>query len=301
MFGSLAVGLLSGLDVGLLYGLVEGLLSGLLHGPAFGLVGGLVFGLVWWPFKRSAVGSRLSLVWPSTRRQLLNFLRRAGRGLVLGLIFGLVVGLMFGLIFGVSFLLLIGEGAVEGLLYGLAEVLVIGLVIGLVFGLIFGLVMALGFGLLQTRTVLTTSRTPKEARSRSLIAALTWLLSVLLSVLLLALGIFGLVGLGLAQVNTQGGPPGPYGLAWLLIGLTFFVVPGLFAGLVLGLRNGGWFVLLQNIAHRRLARARNLPAGPYDFLEWGIERQLFRRVGGGVRFRHNLIQQHLANTSEGVS
>jgi len=301
LFGSLAVGLLSGLDVGLLYGLVEGLLSGLLHGPAFGLVGGLVFGLVWWPFKRSAVRSRLSLVWPSTRRQLLNFLRRAGRGLVLGLIFGLVVGLMFGLIFGVSFLLLIGEGAVEGLLYGLAEVLVIGLVFGLVFGLIFGLVLALGFGLLQTRTVLTTSRTPKEARSRSLIAALTWLLSGLLSVLLLALGIFGLVGLGLAQVNTQGGPPGPYWLAWLLIGLTFFVVPGLFAGLVLGLRNGGWFVLLQNIAHRRLARARNLPAGPYDFLEWGIERQLFRRVGGGVRFRHNLIQQHLANTSEGVS
>jgi hypothetical protein len=87
---------------------------------------------------------------------------------------------MFGLIFGMSFLLLIGEGAVEGLLYGLAEVLVIGLV--------FGLVLALGFGLLQTRTVLTTSRTPKEARSRSLIAALTWLLSGLL----LALGIFGL-------------------------------------------------------------------------------------------------------------
>jgi hypothetical protein len=68
-------------------------------------------------------------------------------------------------------------------------------------------------------------------------------------------------------------------------------------GLVGGLNNGGWFVLLQKVAHRRLARAGNLPPGPYDFLEWGIERQIFRRVGGGVRFRHNLIQQHLARTS----
>jgi hypothetical protein len=79
------------------------------------------------------------------------------------------------------------------------------------------------------------------------------------------------------------------------------LVLALVAGLVLALRNGGWFVLLQKVAHRRLARAGNLPPRPYDFLEWGVERQLFRRVGGGVRFRHNLIQQHLASTSEGVS
>jgi hypothetical protein len=65
--------------------------------------------------------------------------------------------------------------------------------------------------------------------------------------------------------------------------------------------NGGWFVVLQKVAHRRLARAGNLPLRPYDFLEWGIEAQIFRRVGCGVRFRHNLIQQHLANTSEGSS
>jgi len=72
-------------------------------------------------------------------------------------------------------------------------------------------------------------------------------------------------------------------------------------GLVLALRNGGWFVLLQKVAHRRLARAGNLPPRPYDFLEWVIEMQIFRRVGGGVRFRHSLIQQQLANTSEDVS
>ena len=79
----------------------------------------------------------------------------------------------------------------------------------------------------------------------------------------------------------------------LLVGLGF----GLGTGPVLGLRNGGRFVLLQKVAHRRLAKAGNLPPRPADFLEWGIERQIFRRVGGGVRFRHSLIQQHLANTA----
>jgi hypothetical protein len=76
------------------------------------------------------------------------------------------------------------------------------------------------------------------------------------------------------------------------------LILGLVAGLDLALRNGGWFVLLQKVAHRRLARTGNFPSPPYDILEWGVETKIFRRVGGGVRFRHNLIQQHLASTSE---
>jgi hypothetical protein len=81
---------------------------------------------------------------------------------------------------------------------------------------------------------------------------------------------------------------------WLLV---VGLVLGLIVGLFVGLNNGGWFVLLQKGAHRRLARAGKLPSRAGDFLEWGIDRQVFRRVGGGVRFRHNLIQQHLAKTS----
>jgi hypothetical protein len=57
-------------------------------------------------------------------------------------------------------------------------------------------------------------------------------------------------------------------------------------------------VLLQKVAHRRLARAGNLPPRPYDFVEWELERQVFRRVGGGVRFRHNLLQQHLGKAPQ---
>jgi hypothetical protein len=175
--------------------------------------------------------------------------------------------------------------------FRLVETLGCGLVSGLNFGLSFALGLALGlapvFGLLVTRSVLITSRTPKEARSRSLIAALTWLLSGLVS---------GLVG---AWVGKFLEPSlSAYTLSYVLsLGLML----GLGLGLILALRNGGWFVLLQKVAHRRLARAGNLPPHPEDFLEWGIDRQIFRRVGGGVRFRHNLIQQHLASTSEGVS
>jgi hypothetical protein len=62
-------------------------------------------------------------------------------------------------------------------------------------GLVFGLALGLGYGLLETRSVLITSRTPEEARSRSLIAALTWLASGLASGLFVALVIGPAIGL----------------------------------------------------------------------------------------------------------
>ena len=70
----------------------------LVEPPVRGLVLGLGLALpTRWPVKRSAVSSRLTLAsWPSTRQQLLGFLRRAGRGLVLGLSLGLFLGLLMG-------------------------------------------------------------------------------------------------------------------------------------------------------------------------------------------------------------
>ena len=275
---------------GLGFALISGLVFALFLGLLFALVYGLVFGLVWGPFKRSAVSSRLTLVWPSTRRQLGDFLRRAVRGLGLGL---LVVGLIFGSIMGLIFGLLTyaivsvegertipwGEWRGEPIslgqpIEGLGLGLLVGLVFGLLMGLVFGLFFGLASGLLESRSVLITSRTPKEAYSRSRIAALTWLAS--------GLGAGLVVELGSARDWRLGAG----------VGL------GLGLGVLFALRNGGWFVLLQKLAHRRLARAGNLPPRPYDFLEWGIETQILRRVGGGVRFRHNLIQQHLAQSHQ---
>jgi len=274
---------------GLVLGLGLGLVGGPVHGLAlgWGLVEWLVLGLIWglvvglilalttgWPFRRSALSSHLTLVWPSTRQQLLDFLRRAGRGLLFGLGLGLVGWLIWLLISGYNWL---GVGLIAGLSVGLG--------------------LGPGLGLLQTRSVLITSRTPKEARSRSLIAALTWLVGGL------GMGLVGGLGLGLYMVlrwfglKSRDYPP----ISVLIYGLVLGLVGGLVVGLILALHNGGWFVLLQKVAHRRLARADNLPPRPYDFLEWGIQQQIFRRVGGGVRFRHNLIQQHLVNVSKGAA
>jgi hypothetical protein len=152
LFGALVFGLVAGAfwATGLSWSLL-----------VYGLFWGLVFGLATgWPFKRSAVSSRLTLVWPSTKRRLIDFLRRAGRGLM--------------------------------------------------FGLVVGLPLALFSGLLQTRSLLITSRTPKEARSRSLIAALTWL-----ALLGLGFGLgFGLIGgLGLFRRPTAAAALGGCSLA----------------------------------------------------------------------------------------
>jgi hypothetical protein len=308
VFGGIVLGmilgliysLVLGLAVGEIWSLVIGLVWGLVQGLIFGLALGLVFGLVGWLFKRSAVSSRLTLVWPSTKRQLVDFLRRSGQGLGLGLVVALVFGLGLGLTFGLGCGLLGIEGcttaageSVEGIVGGLVFGLGWGLIFGLVVGVGLGLGFGLGFGLLETRSVLITSRTPKESSSRSWTAALTWLTSGLVSGLgwglVLSFAVIGRV-VGLVAEGED--------LIW---GLVVPLELGLVLGLVLALRNGGWFVLLQKVAHRRLARAGNLPPRLYDFLEWGIETQIFRRVGGGVRFRHNLIQQHLANTSGDVS
>jgi hypothetical protein len=307
LFEGLGLGLVGGLSFGLDFGWVVPLVFGLVLGLFLGLVLALPTG---WPVKRSAVSSRLTLAsWPSTRRQLLDFLRRAGRGLGWGLGVGLFLGL--------------GLGLVEGL-----GGLVLGLVLALGLGLSFALVLGLGFGLLEIGSVLITSRIPKEARSRSLIAALTWLLSGLVGGLFFALFLrlvwglrSGVVGRVLASpflpryAPRIEAPPGiTAGEAGITAGeqtrliladvlpllLVFGLVCALVLGLDLALRNGGWFVLLQKVAHRRLARAGNLPPSPYDFLEWGIERQVFRRVGGGVRFRHIFIQQHLVSASKGA-
>jgi len=265
----LAVGLIGGLIGGLILGWDGGLVVGLFLGLPLGLAVGLVWELVGalpsrWTHKRSrsAFSSRMTFVWQSTRQRRHVFLREAGRGLIVGLIFGSPFALIFVLIVGLS----VGLGAGEALL--------LLLVVGLIFGLPVGLIRGLIGGLVETRPVLITSRTPTEASSRSVITALVFGSVLCLSTTL----VFGL-----------------FMSSGLRMGLSSGLCLGLIVGLVGGLNNGGWFVLLQKIAHRHLARAGNLPPRPHDFLEWGIGTQIFRRVGGGVRFRHNLIQQHLVN------
>ena len=238
-----------GLGIGVLPGVVVGLLTG-------------------WPFKRSAVSARLTFVWPSTRQKLLDLLSTFG----LRLVAGLALGLALGLIVALGFWLVLGLP-----MGGFWRLVVPPLEVGLGLGLGLGGVWGLLEGLTKPRSVLITSRTPKEVLSRSLVAALFGLIVGLGLGLIVALVLGLIVGLGSA----------------LRLGL----IMGLGSALVLGLRNGGEFVLLQKVAQRRLRQAGRLPTRVGNFLDWGITTNMFRQVGGGVRFRHGLIQRHLASTS----
>jgi hypothetical protein len=219
----------------------------------------------------------------------LRLLSRGGIGffsvLIPCLLCGLFVGWVGELLFTLDF------GQVEKLLFGLGELRwwVEGLLLGL-FLVLAGLFSGLGWWLKKLRAVLVTTRTAKEAYSRSLTAAFCVGLGVL------GLGMLITSALVLRLSPAQEFRPDPAMQVMMLSAGLFWV---LCLPLFLGLTFGGWFALLQKGAHWCLAKAGNLPPHPAEFLEWGIERQIFRRVGGGVRFRHNLIQQHLANTSAG--
>jgi hypothetical protein len=174
---------------------------------------------------------------------------------------GLVVGLGVGLVAG------LGIGLVAGLVVGL----VVGLVAGLVFGLVFGLVVVLFFGLnfrqvfsmLQDGELQISTR-PNEGIRRSQ-------RSMILG------GLF-------------------YGLAGgLVLGLLGSPIYGLVGGLVFGLVRYGGTAVVKHYVLRLLLRHRCHT--PWNFakpLNEAVSRTLMTRVGGGYRFYHRLLQEHLA-------
>ena len=261
--------------------LVVGLGCGLLLWPLRGLVGlvmGPLVGLILWlPSRGTASSSHLIFMWPSTREQFRALLRKVvGKlvGMVWPLLITMVVGLVVELFFGVTFVELFFGVLLSGL--------------GLV---VIGLYSEL-FVFERQSSALNASRTPKDARSRSLVS---WLFDGLVG------GLVGGLGCGLIFGMSSGMSSGPFFSGPFFGSFFGWLVFGLVVGLFFGLDAGGWFVLLQKVAHHRLNKDDKLPSNPYDFLEWGIEKQIFRRVGGGVRFRHDLIQQHLASTPESIS
>jgi hypothetical protein len=276
-----------GLGFGLIFGLIDELFGALVGAPVWGLawtgvagvVSGLGYGLYGWSGD-VALGARLTvkpLLSKQQRRRLLRYF-------VSDLLILFIKSLLVAQLLAVLDALLRGLVGKQG--FGLTRALVGALIIVLPIVLLVVLIGAIGDFLSTPRT----SRTPKEIYNRSLSAALFHLVVRLGLGLLLGLVvglIFGLfVGLGLG----------------LLLWLPKMLLAGLLGGLMFGLSNGGWFVLLQKDCHRRLDQEDNLPSPPYDFLNWGSkEKKILRWVGGGVRFRHDLIQQRLANTSEGGS
>ena len=98
--------------------------------------------------------------------------------------------------------------------------------------------------------------------------------------------VFGLVG-GLAFGLLNGLVSGL--VIWLSIGLPF--------GLVFGLNYGGK-VAIQHWGLRFVLREQ-LPLQLVPFLEAMGQRWLVQRVGGGYRFVHRTVQEHIAGLSRG--
>jgi MFS family permease len=167
----------------------------------------------------------------------------------------------------------------QGLLAGLASALIIGLIAGLNDTL----AVALGLGLASgvygglvgglTPGTLEASTRPNQGIHRSIRYALY-------------AGLFG----GLASALTVGLTGGG-----LYSGLRALLYLGLLFLLLLGPRLGGAAVIQHFVLRLLLARMHATPYPYVRFLEAAVDNLLLRRVGGGYRFPHRLLQERLAS------
>jgi GTPase SAR1 family protein len=255
----LAVGLAGGAAVGLAVGLFVDPVSGLLLGPGAGVVLGLDRDgrPIWSKFK-----------WPGFR------------SLALALAKWLCAGLVFG------FALWLGTKVAPGRRRVFTAVLILGIP-WLVGGLLLELVDRL-----RQSVVVSGEPSPDFAWWLSMRSWRNHVISV---------GLFGAIGFALLG-GLLGLPDGLLGgLQAVAIFGSFGLVAGLVTGLVTGLREGGWFIILQHGLRHRLASLGLLPGhgGLEAFLvAMAEEAGLLRSVdgGGSLRFTHDLIQRHLAET-----
>lgn len=241
-----------------------------------------------------------------------------GGGIVVGLAVGLVVGLVGGSEVGVRYGLGIGLGF--GLGFGLVVALrsfsttkvdmtdrlrwtfgplqvTVGLVVGVVFGLglgpVSGLVLGMGIGLatgLNSQSMLRYRIRPGQGIQRSLWNGLFVIL------------VFG-VGVGLAGGLIGGLRSGIMSelvniLRLEVGGLVRGLVVGLLGGLIIGLVGGPKAFFQHYVLRWMLALEGNLPFWRYDkFLDYANDLVILRKVGGGYRFTHDMLRQHLAGAS----
>ncbi len=262
------------LVIGLVVGLVFGLLGGLVGGLMFGLMSGLLYGVVigWlWRVSTKQIDMSDQLRWTFARSQL---------------VFSLMVAAVF----------------------GLTAVLLIGLERGLGLGLAFGLLGGLVVGLNPQSTLRYRVR-PGQGIQRSLwnglfimlvvglgfvLTDLDWRTIRLVNNLVLGIG-FVLVGeLALRWVGEIGSKIGNHAKNNVVRRLG-----GELVGKLGGRRGSGINAFINHYTLRwMLAREGNLPFYRYDkFLDYANDLVILRKVGGGYRFTHDMLRQHLAGTS----
>ena len=247
-----------GWQIGLTVGMVFVFAVGLVGGLALGLIFGLVIGLVVGP----ALGLTYGLIAGLRHgRDAYQSAIPLGEALKLTWLSGkfLVMGLASGL----------GLGGVVGLKYDP----VTGLTVGLAFGLAFGLQSYEIAGRIQPNQGIIRSR--RTAWQAGLAVGLVYMLVFGVTFVVAVEPLIGLT----------------YGLAY---GLGVGVTIGLPVGLYKGLRSGGVAVINHCFLRRTLIEENHLPPDLIPYLDHMARLVLLQRVGGGYRFIHLTLRDHIA-------
>lgn len=265
---------LIGLLIGLASMLVVRLVLGPLLEPFIGLFIALFVGLLCGVFtgvwleeimtSREYINMSDQLSWSFTRE---DWLFTLVNGLKLGLLITLIIGLPTVLVFGLGL--------------GLAFALLIGLGLGLFIALF--ILLAIGT---RSQSILRYRIKPGEGIQRSLKNGVA---STLVFGLMFGLGLGLFVGLVFGQSLGL--------IAGLKVGLLIGLVFGLFIGLISGLDYGLKAFIQHYVLRWRLGMEGHLPFRRYHhFLDYAHELVILRKVGGGYRFVHDMLRQHLAGT-----
>ncbi len=251
------------------------LISGLIGVLVFGLIGGGVFILV----------------------------DRAGFGVVSGILFGGAGGILYALlnipkdhiIMSDQLSLVIDDSTLLGFLIGTLYGLLMGVFIGLAPGMLGGGLLGGLLGGLNSRPTLKYRVIPGQGIRRSLRNGLFITLRVGL-LFGIVFGVSILLGYRLETVLTIGQHGNWERL--LAIVLSSGLSIGLPFGIALGMIMGIGVFIQHYILRWMLAREGNLPFRRYDkFLDYANDLVILRKVGGGYRFTHDMLRQHLAGAS----
>ncbi len=278
----LGFGLFRGLSVGLICGLlvwliIEQLLP-LLPNSLPELLSELPFGSLYGPLVGVFFGLLAGLLAERGKNNLAEKVTWSWSGCRKGGLFGLIGGLLLGLIYALVLLRVNGQGQV-GIAFNLPRVLIYELTFGLSFGLIlelaFGFIFGLFGGLSGTSMNPDLHRRPNDGIRISGWNAIRFGL-----VFLLAFGLFA----GLIARLLEGE---------LLRGLFTGLLAGLLGGLFGGLFGGGVIYFQHYILRLFLWQSGMLPWQTIPLLEEATNCILLQHVGGGYRFIHPLLQEHL--------
>lgn len=237
-----------------------GLVGGLAFGVLFGLLGGPIVGLavvaagVLFGQPEAALTRTDGAALPKRSRLRWAGTARFARGLLLGAAYGFLGGLIGSLVGS-------GDGLVSTLVGGLIGALIGGIAGGLASGL---------FG--------SDDVTPEDIDDGLAASRRSWLVQGALSGLLGGL-IVGLIG----------------GIVFGPIGAAVYLVVAVFvSGPLDGLREGGWYVMLQRRVRRRAHAHGLLPEDPAAFLRAACLAGILRQTGSGTQFRHRALADQLA-------